>query len=490
MSKILSQLLYKVPLEETSGDMNLLVEGLTFDSRKATSGMVFIAIQGTQTDGHDFIRQAIATGAIAIVYQNDLVEKQPGLTYIRVKDSAFALGQMAAHFFDNPSEKLIVVGVTGTNGKTTTVTLLYQLFRKMGYGTGMLSTVQNWINETAYPSTHTTPDPIQLQSMMAQMLLAGCTHCFMEVSSHALVQQRVAGINFAGAVFTNISHDHLDFHQTFDNYIAAKKLLFDHLPTKAFALTNIDDKRGMVMVQNCKASLHTYALLKDAAFRTRFLSHTLQGMELEIEGQPVWFTLTGKFNAYNLLCVYAVARLLGLEAEETLTQLSIVKPAPGRFELITDRAMQRFAIVDYAHTPDALQNVLETIAELRTRNEQVITVVGCGGNRDKAKRPVMASIACAFSDKVIFTSDNPRDENPDEILDEMMAGVSPTEYRKVLRISDRREAIRTAFMMSGKGDIILIAGKGHENYQEVKGVKHPFDDRAIARELMNETETN
>lgn len=488
MSQILSDLLYKIPLEETSGSMALQISSIAFDSRKVVEGSLFVAVEGTQTDGHDYISQAIAAGAIAVVYQKEIGTETSGATFVKVKDSAFALGQLAANYYGNPANKLVVVGVTGTNGKTTTVTLLYRLFRMLGYGTGLLSTVQNWVNDEAYPSTHTTPDPIQLQHMLSLMLKAGCTHCFMEVSSHALVQQRVAGIAFSGAVFTNITHDHLDFHQTFDNYIAAKKLLFDHLPAKAFALTNVDDKRGMVMVQNCKAAIHTYALARDAAYRTRLLSHTLQGMELEIDGQAAWFTLTGKFNAFNLLCVYAVARLLGLEQEDILTQLSLIKPAPGRFELIADKSFQRYAIVDYAHTPDALQNVLETITELRTRNEQVITIVGCGGNRDKAKRPEMASIACSLSDKVILTSDNPRDEDPETILNEMMAGVSPSEYRKVLRITDRKEAIRTAFLMSGKGDIILIAGKGHETYQEIKGVKYPFDDLALARELMKETE--
>jgi UDP-N-acetylmuramoyl-L-alanyl-D-glutamate--2,6-diaminopimelate ligase len=485
MEKLLKDILYKVSLEAVAGPTDILIDYLCFDSRNVRKGALFFAIEGTQADGHAYIDQAVQNGASAIVHSKPVIQPREGATYVQVKDTSRAMGLIAANFFDNPSAKLKVVGVTGTNGKTSTVTMLYRLFRQMGYGAGMLSTVQNRIMDEVLPSTHTTPDAIQIQQLMAQMVQAGCSYCFMEVSSHALVQERTAGIHFTGGVFTNISHDHLDFHKTFENYIAAKKRLFDLMPSGAWVLTNVDDKRGLVMTQNTRASIHTYSLTRDAAFKARVISHTMQGLELDIEGRQVWFGLTGRFNAYNVLCVYSVARLLEMEAEEVLTQLSLVRPAAGRFDQLQS-SNGIFAIVDYAHTPDALEKVLETITELRTRNEQVITVVGCGGNRDAEKRPIMATLAARFSDRVILTSDNPRFENPETILDEMMKGITASEYRKVLRITDRQEAIRAAVQFAKPGDILLIAGKGHEKYQEIQGIKHPFDDKALLQDLFQQ----
>lgn len=485
MAHTLKDILYRVSLEAIAGSTNVVVELLCFDSRQVREGALFFAIEGTQSDGHTYITQAVMQGAIAVVHSKPISQPSAGVTYVQVKDTSLAMGLIAANFYGNPSEKLKVVGVTGTNGKTSTVTMLHRLFRQLGYGAGMLSTVQNKIMDDAMVSTHTTPDAIQIQQLMAQMLQAGCMYCFMEVSSHALVQQRVAGIRFIGSVFTNITHDHLDFHKTFDNYIAAKKRLFDQMPAGSWVLTNVDDKRGLVMIQNTRATIHTYSLTREATFKAKVLSHTMQGIELDIEGKQVWFALTGRFNAYNLLSVYSVARLLEVDTDEVLTQLSRVRPAVGRFDQFQS-ASGIYAIVDYAHTPDALEKVLETITELRTRNEQVITVIGCGGNRDAEKRPAMATIAARFSDRVILTSDNPRFENPESILDDMMKGITPSEYRKVLRITDRREAIRTAVQFAKKGDILLVAGKGHENYQEIQGVKHPFDDKALLKELFNQ----
>lgn len=422
-------------------------------------------------------------GAVAVLAEELPAEHQQDVTYLQVADSAEALGVLAANFYGNPSEKLQMVAVTGTNGKTTTATLMYKLFRGLGYNAGLLSTVRNLVNDKEIPATHTTPDAVQLNALLAMMVEEGCTYCFMEASSHAIVQRRMNGLKLAGAIFTNITHDHLDYHQTFDSYIAAKKLLFDELPKGAWALTNIDDKRGMVMLQNTKAAKYTYALKKAADYKAKLISNTLQGLELDIDHKNIWFKLIGDFNAYNLLAVYAAAVLLGEDSDEVLVQLSGISTAPGRFEQVTSEGGV-VAVVDYAHTPDALENVLQTIANFRTGNEQVITVVGCGGNRDKAKRPVMAGIASNLSDKVILTSDNPRNEEPETILAEMQAGVSASNMRKVLTITDRREAIRTACMMAQAGDIVLVAGKGHETYQEIKGVKHPFDDRQVLSEML------
>ncbi|WP_017731844.1 UDP-N-acetylmuramoyl-L-alanyl-D-glutamate--2,6-diaminopimelate ligase [Nafulsella turpanensis] len=480
---LLKDILYKVALQSTAGDMEREIVRVVFDSRQVEPGVLFVAVRGTQVDGHAFIDKAISQGAVAILAEEIPAETQEGVTYLQVQDSSVALGVVAANFYGNPSEKLKMVAVTGTNGKTTTVTLLYKLFRSLGYNVGMLSTVRNLVNDHEVAATHTTPDAVQLNALLARMVEAGCGYCFMEASSHAIVQGRMSGLQIAGAVFTNITHDHLDYHQTFDAYIAAKKQLFDQLPKTAWALTNIDDKRGMVMLQNTKAAKHTYALKKAADFKAKLISNTLQGLELDIDHKVVWFKLIGDFNAYNLLAVYSAALLLGEDKDEVLLQLSGISSAPGRFEQLMSNS-GIVAVVDYAHTPDALENVLQTISNFRTGNEQVITVVGCGGNRDKTKRPLMAGIAGNLSDKVILTSDNPRNEEPEAILSDMQAGVSASLMRKVLTIADRKEAIRTACMLAQPGDIVLVAGKGHETYQEIKGVKYPFDDRQVLSEML------
>jgi UDP-N-acetylmuramoyl-L-alanyl-D-glutamate--2,6-diaminopimelate ligase len=479
----LKDILYKVPLTSSFGDMTSIVKGICSDSRKVKDGFVFIAVKGTLTDGHDYIEKAINLGASVIVCEKMPPTVNEKITYVTVKDSAVALGIIASNFCGNPSEKLKLTGVTGTNGKTTTVTLLHKLFSALGYNAGMISTVENRIIDDVIPSTHTTPDPIQLNELLKRMVEKGCSHAFMEVSSHAVEQERIAGVKFAGAVFTNITHDHLDYHKTFENYIKAKKKYFDELSSDAFALVNADDKRGMVMLQNTKATKYSFGLKKMVDFKGKIITNSIEGLELEIGGKMVWFKMIGDFNAYNLLGVYGAAVLLGEDSDEVLTHLSSLHGAPGRFELVMPGAKVT-AIVDYAHTPDALKNVLETIAEFRTGTENVITVVGCGGNRDKTKRPLMASIACKLSDKVVLTSDNPRDEEPMEIIREMQTGILPTEARKTLVIADREEAIKTACMMAKEKDIVLIAGKGHETYQEIKGVKHPFDDREVVMRML------
>ncbi|MGC3947196.1 MAG: UDP-N-acetylmuramoyl-L-alanyl-D-glutamate--2,6-diaminopimelate ligase [Chryseolinea sp.] len=479
----LKDILYKVPLTSSVGDMAAPVSSICFDSRKSTKGALFIAVKGTTSDGHDFIEKAIDLGAIAVICQTLPGSLRTGVTYVAVKNSSAALGIVSSNFFDNPSAALKIVGVTGTNGKTTVATLLYKLFGSLGVRRGLLSTVENKIEDEIIPATHTTPDPIQLNALLRRMVDSGCTHAFMEVSSHAIDQDRIAGLKFAGALFTNITHDHLDYHVTFENYITAKKKFFDELQSDSFALVNADDKRGMVMLQNTKATKYTYGLKKMVDFKGKIMANTIEGLELEIGSKHVWFKLIGDFNAYNLLAVYGAGVLLGYDSDEILTKLSALDGATGRFQLVQPGS--RFtAIVDYAHTPDALQNVLETIALFRSGNEQVITVVGCGGNRDKTKRPLMAAIACKFSDRVILTSDNPRDEDPMEIIHEMQAGVTPTEARKTLVMADREEAIKSACMMARDKDIILVAGKGHETYQEIKGVKHPFDDREVLERMM------
>ncbi len=468
-----------VGLIQTVGNTAVEVNAIVFDSRKVNEGAVFVASKGTTVDGHQFIDKAIELGAKVILLEQMPSATKEGITYLQVENSNVAMGLMAANFFGNPSRKMKVVGVTGTNGKTTNVTLLHHLFRKLGYDVGMLSTVQNQINETVLPATHTTPDAVACQELMAKMVSAGCHYCFMEVSSHAIEQARIAGIEFAGAVFTNITHDHLDYHVTFDNYIKAKKKLFDQLPASAFALVNYDDKNGRIMLQNTQATKYSFALKTIANFKAKLMANTLQGLQLEVQNKEVWFRLIGSFNAYNLLGVYATAILLGENEDDVLTELSGLDTAKGRFEQVVSKN-HITGIVDYAHTPDALENVLTTIADLKGEGK-VITVVGCGGNRDAAKRPIMAEIACKYSDKVIFTSDNPRNEEPEAILAEMQKGVSFQNTRKVLSILDRREAIKTACMLAAENDIILLAGKGHEHYQEIKGVKHHFDDK---EELM------
>ena len=480
----LRDLLYKVSLLSTSGDMGKEVTRVTFDSRAVEAGALFVAIRGTRVDGHSFIPGAIDDGATVIVCEELPLELKEGVTYIAVKNSSEALSTIAANYYGNPAGKMKLVGVTGTNGKTTVTTLLYNLFRALGYKTGLVSTVVNRINDQTADATHTTPDALSLNQLFSDMVEAGCTHCFMEVSSHAIDQGRVAGVPFSGAVFTNISHDHLDYHKTFDAYIEEKKKLFDNLSSDAFALVNVDDKRGRIMLQNTKASKHTFALRSVAEFKARLLTNSLEGLELDIDGKQAWFRLMGDFNAYNLLAAYGTAVLLEEEADEVITQLTLTQGAPGRFEqVLSDTGI--IALVDYAHTPDALQNVLETITEFRTGNEKVITVVGCGGDRDKGKRPLMASIACKFSDRVIFTSDNPRTEDPIEILKDMEAGVSPSDFKKTTTIADREEAIKNACLQAERGDIILVAGKGHENYQEINGVKYPFDDKEVLGRMLN-----
>ncbi len=479
----LKDILYKAHITSTSGSMNVEVLGICFDSRKVKPGSVFIAIKGLQSDGHAFIKTAASTGAVAIVCEKLPDEISDKITYVTVKDSSKALGLIASNFYGNPSSKLKLVGVTGTNGKTTVATLLFKLFTSLGYRCGMLSTVVNRIVDNEIPATHTTPDPIQINELLVKMVEEKCTHCFMEVSSHAAAQGRIEGLNFTGALFTNITHDHLDYHRTFESYIRAKKIFFDGLSSDAFALVNVDDKRGMVMLQNCKARKHTYGLKKMADFKAKIITNSIEGLELEIGERNVWFKLIGDFNAYNLLTVFGAASLLGEDPEMVLMKLSSLTGASGRFELVLPGS-KFTAIVDYAHTPDALKNVLETIEHFRTGQEQVISIVGCGGDRDKTKRPLMAAIACKYSNKVIFTSDNPRSEDPMEIIREMQKGVGPTDAKKTLVMLDREEAIKTACMLAKEKDIILVAGKGHENYQEIKGVKHPFDDKEVLTRML------
>ena len=481
--KALRDILYRVNITSTSGDMNVEVNGVAFDSRKVKQGFLFVAIKGHQTDGHEFIAKAINSGATAIVCEKLPDEILERVTYVTVKGSAKALGIIASNFYDNPSQKLKLTGVTGTNGKTTVATLLYKLFTSLNYKVGMLSTVVNKIVDKDIPSTHTTPDPIQINELLVQMLEAGCSHCFMEVSSHAVDQGRIEGLHFVGAIFTNLTHDHLDYHHTFESYIRAKKGFFDGLSSDAFALVNVDDKRGMVMLQNTKAKKKTYGLKKMADFKAKIITNSIIGLELEVGDKNVWFKLIGDFNAYNLLSVYGTAVLLGEDSELVLMKLSSLSGADGRFELV--RPGSKFtAIVDYAHTPDALKNVLETIENFRTGNEQVIAIVGCGGDRDRTKRPLMAAIACKYANKIIFTSDNPRSEDPMEIIKEMQQGVSPSDAKKTLVMADREEAIKTACMLAKEKDIILVAGKGHETYQEIKGVKYPFDDKEVLERML------
>lgn len=460
------------------------------DSRKAGPGSLFVAVRGTVTDGHNFIETAVRQGASAILCEEFPAEIVPTVAYVRVQDSARSLGLAAANFYNQPSQKLKLIGVTGTNGKTSVVTLLFRLFRLLGYRCGLLSTVQNQIDDEVIPATHTTPDVITTNQLLTKMLSHGCTHVFMEVSSHAVVQERIAGLTFTGGIFTNITHDHLDFHGTFDHYIRAKKGFFDQLPVSAFALTNVDDKRGLVMLQNTTARKETYSLKTLATFKGKVVADGLFGLHMLVDNREVWFKLIGRFNAYNLLSVYGTGVLLGEDPDDLLTLLSGITPPPGRFEQVVsdDRIV---GIVDYAHTPDALQNVLETINGLRQANEQgrlpqIITLVGCGGNRDAAKRPIMTEIACRFSNHVILTSDNPRNEDPMVILEQMQAGIPPVDIKKTQTIEDRHEAIRQAVSVAQPHDIILVAGKGHETYQEIKGVKYDFDDRAVLRQAFAE----
>ena len=463
---------------KVKGKADCKIASLGFDSRRVTPGQLFFALKGEAADGHDFISDVVAKGAAAVVCEHLPASCDEKVCYIEVPDSHYAMGCMAAEFYGRPSKELTLVGVTGTNGKTTTVTLLYRLFRALGHKVGLLSTVANYIDDKVVKADRTTPDALQTQRLMAEMVNAGCTYCFMEVSSHAVIQHRIAGLAFDGALFSNITHDHLDYHNTFEAYIKAKKMFFDTLPASAFALTNLDDRNGRTMVQNTKAKVKTYSLHTLADFHCRIIENSFEGMQLNIDGVDVWSRFTGRFNAYNLLLVYAAAQLLGVDKNETLRLLSGMEPVSGRFEVVRGKN-NITAIVDYAHTPDALQNVIDTINDIRHDEQRLITVVGCGGNRDKTKRPLMARIAAGGSDKVVFTSDNPRNEDPNAILDDMYAGLSPGEAACAIRIADRREAINTAIHLSRPGDIILIAGKGHENYQEVKGTQTHFDDKEV-----------
>ncbi len=466
-----------------TGSTDIPISGVHFDSRKVMPGNLFFAVPGTTSDGHSFIETAIEKGATAIVCEQIPATIPAGTTFVVVAKSNMALGVMTSKFYGDPSGKLKLIGLTGTNGKTTSVTLLHQVFYELGYSTGLISTIQNKINQVEVPATHTTPDPIQLNELLARMVREGCEYCFMEVSSHAVDQQRIAGLTFAGGIFTNLTHDHLDYHKTFDAYLHAKKSFFDHLPATAFALINKDDKNGKVMIQNTLAAKYTLSLQAMADFRCKIIENQFHGIHLNIDGQEVWFKLIGTFNAYNLLTVYAASVLLGQDKTEVLTLLSRMEPVAGRFNYVIspDRIT---GIVDYAHTPDALKNVLETINEIREHNEQLITVVGAGGNRDATKRPVMAKIAANLSDRVILTSDNPRNEEPEAILAEMKSGVELHQAKKVLVIVNRLEAIKTACALARPGDIILVAGKGHENYQEIKGIRHHFDDKEVLNEIF------
>ncbi|MDO4230183.1 MAG: UDP-N-acetylmuramoyl-L-alanyl-D-glutamate--2,6-diaminopimelate ligase [Capnocytophaga sp.] len=482
----LQQLLKNIKTIEQHGNLDVEVSAVVSDSRKVTENSLYVAVKGTAVDGHSFIPSAIEKGAKVIVCSEapSPSERAGGEAVVVVQDTTEALGILASNFYGNPSEKLKLVGVTGTNGKTTTTSLLYQLFRKAGYKVGLISTIAIYVDDQKYETINTTPDVLTLNAYLKQMVDAGVSYCFMEVSSHGVEQRRIEGLHFAGGVFTNLTHDHLDYHGTFAAYRDAKKKFFDLLPKTAFALSNIDDKNGNVMLQNTKAQKKTYALKTMADYRLQILENQFSGLVLRIDGMEVWTQLIGEFNAYNLLAVYAVADLLGMEKQELLTHLSVLQSVGGRFQYFVSKD-KITAIVDYAHTPDALQNVLDTINNIRTKNEQLITVVGCGGNRDKTKRPIMADISTKESSRVIFTSDNPRDEDPQAILEAMEAGVSPENYKKFVTIADRRQAIRTACQFAQSGDIILIAGKGHETYQEVKGVRTHFDDMEEVKMILS-----
>lgn len=485
--KTLAFLLQHIGEHKIYGSDDRKVEGITFDSRKINAehpDTLFVAQKGTAVDGHSFIPKVIAQGGRMIVCETLPENVEAEASYIVVPNSDIALGKIASAFYDFPSQKLQLVGITGTNGKTTTVTLLHRLFSQLGYPTGMLSTIENRIEDVVVPSTHTTPDAIELNCLLHRMVEAGCQYCFMEVSSHSVCQHRIAGLHFAGGLFSNITHDHLDYHKTFAEYIKAKKRFFDELPESAFALTNLDDKNGLVMTQNSKAAVNTYSLQKSATFKGVVLDNDFTGLQMTINGKEVFFKLSGRFNAYNLLVIYGTAILLGMKSEEVLKVMSGLGSAAGRFQLVRNTEGSA-AIVDYAHTPDALKNVLSTINDITQHSVQIITVVGCGGDRDKLKRPEMAAIACELSDKVILTSDNPRTEKPEDILADMMTGVSADQKRKVLVIENRHEAIKTGCMMLQAGDVLLVAGKGHENYQEINHVKHHFDDMEEIKNNFN-----
>ena len=479
------EILVNCNLLEIIGNKNIDVSKISFDSRTVENGTLFFAVRGTQTDGHNYIDKAIEKGAIAIVCEQLPATLNDAVTYIKVDNSAYVLGISASNFFDNPSKKLKLTGVTGTNGKTTIATLLYRLFTDAGYVCGLLSTIENIVDREVIPSTHTTPDPIELNALLKKMVDKGCEYAFMEVSSHSIDQDRIAGLEFAGGIFTNLTHDHLDYHKTMANYRNAKKKFFDNLPANAFALTNSDDKNGAVMLQNTKAKRLSYALKHDADFKGVVLESHFDGMMIKVNGTEMFTQLVGGFNASNLLAIYGAAISLGFDKDELLVEISKLKGANGRFDMVHSEC-GIVGIVDYAHTPDALENVLKTINDVRCHKETLITVVGCGGNRDTTKRPEMAAVAAKMSDKVILTSDNPRNEDPDEIIRQMKEGLDDEAKRHVLSITNRREAIRTAVALANKGDIILLAGKGHENYQEINGVKNHFDDKEELSEALRE----
>ncbi|MFP9114167.1 UDP-N-acetylmuramoyl-L-alanyl-D-glutamate--2,6-diaminopimelate ligase [Flavobacterium sp. RHBU_3] len=482
---LLRDILYKVSLEQVKGATDIPVGKIEFDSRKLETGDTFVAIRGTVSDGHSFIDKAISMGATAIICEELPEVVAEGVTYVVVANTHAALAFMAANYYGNPSESLKLVGVTGTNGKTTIATLLYQLFKNAGFKTGLLSTVKVMVDDKEYPATHTTPDSLSINKYLREMVDNGCDYCFMEVSSHGIHQHRTSGLLFTGGIFTNLSHDHLDYHATFAEYRDVKKSFFDNLPKTAFAISNVDDKNGLVMLQNTLAKKLTYGLKTYADYKAQILENQLSGLLLKINGQEVWVKLIGTFNAYNLLAIYGAAVNLGLEEQEVLRLMSELESVSGRFQFIVSPT-NITAIVDYAHTPDALENVLNTIENIRTRNEKLITVVGCGGDRDKTKRPEMAKIASDMSDQAIFTSDNPRSEVPEDIIEDMEKGVEPQNYKKTVAIIDRKQAIKLACQLAKPNDIILIAGKGHETYQEIKGVKYDFDDMQVVKELLSQ----
>jgi UDP-N-acetylmuramoyl-L-alanyl-D-glutamate--2,6-diaminopimelate ligase len=481
---ILQEILYKVRLRSVHGNLDVDIKDLQLDSRKVTVGSAFFAVKGTHADGHQFIDSVSAAHPAAIICEVMPDRLKDGITYIQVENSAAAAGLMSHNFFGQPSEKLKLIGVTGTNGKTTIVTLLYKLFSSLGYTCGMLSTVQNHVGDKVLPATHTTPDPISLNRLLHDMLNSGCTHVFMETSSHAIHQHRIDGLYYTGGIFSNITHDHLDYHKTFDEYIRVKKSFFDGLSSAAFAITNVDDKRGEVMLQNTSASKYSYSLKTTADFKGKILENNLTGLVMLVNDQEVHFRLIGEFNAYNLLAVFGAAICLGEEKAEIFRNLSVLSGAEGRFDYMISPKVKIIGIVDYAHTPDALENVLNTIQKLRKNDERIITVVGCGGDRDKKKRPIMGEVACQLSDRVVFTSDNPRSEEPESILKDMEEGLNTAARKKYISVTDRKEAIKTAVNLSQPSDIVLVAGKGHEKYQEIKGIKYPFDDKIILREIF------
>lgn len=483
----LKDILYKVSIDKVIGNTNVAITKIEFDSRKVSLNDVFVAIRGTVSDGHEYIKTAVNQGALAVVCEELPAETINGVTYVQVADSQKALAFMASNYYENPSENIQLVGVTGTNGKTTIASLLYQLYTKAGFKVGLLSTVKVMVAETEHKATHTTPDSLTINDYLSQMTEAGCEYCFMEVSSHGIAQHRTTGLKFTGGIFTNLSHDHLDYHNSFAEYRDVKKKFFDELPTSAFALTNLDDKNGSVMLQNTKAKTYTYALKSIADYKAQILENQFSGLLLKLNNNELWSKLIGNFNAYNLLAIYATTDLLGMETMEALRLISELESVNGRFQYLIKNKIT--AIVDYAHTPDALKNVLETINAIRTKNEELITVVGCGGDRDATKRPKMGHIASALSTKVIFTSDNPRSENPEQIIEAIEAGVEPQNFKKTLSISDRKQAIKTACTLAKENDIILIAGKGHETYQEVNGERTEFDDFKIVESFLTQLTT-